>query len=74
MTMRHSMHFVPMRLVDKFLGQQMVKVLYYYYCYVIRIIFKLHHELNVFGSWRYHLSRHVYLLGLVKFMLFLNAC
>jgi len=49
MTMRYSMQFVPMRLVDKFLGQQMVKVLYYYCCccYVIRIIFKLQHELNV---------------------------
>lgn len=47
MTKRYSMKFVPIRLVDKVLGQQMVKVLYYYYyCYVIRIIFKLQHELN----------------------------
>jgi len=49
MTMRYSMQFVPMRLVDKFLGQQMVK----YYIIIIMsyvpiILFKLQHKLNVF--------------------------
>lgn len=52
MTMGYSMQFVPMRLDDKFLSQQTVKVLTYIIIIIIShvpiILFKLQHDLNVF--------------------------